>query len=141
MHRISGLAKQCYDRLEEHFNNQNSEEFSGIELIQKAILNGHRILSEPKPVDPKREEAFNEFWKTYKKPVGKDRAKKIFMKLKKEEVDQILSTVSDFVLYNLDVQFRPHPATYLNQRRWEDELKPSTSVRKPVNVKNNSWTY
>jgi hypothetical protein len=141
MYQIKTLAKFCYDKLETHFSDPNREESAGIEIIAKAIVSGHNILNLPPPVDSKREEDFEKFWKTYKKPVGKARAYKIFMKLKREEIDQILATVSDFVLYNLEAQFRPHPATYLNQRRWEDELRPSTAIRKPVNVKNNSWTY
>lgn len=81
-------------------------------------------------------EKFEIFWKKYGKKVGRTPALKKWMKLKKDEVDMILDTVDHFVRVNSDLQFRPHPVTYLNQKRYEDELPdkwvPGTRTRPKV---------
>ena len=84
--------------------------------------------------------AFVEFWNLYNKKVGRASTQKKFMKLKTKEIFAILDTVKYFVAAHPDPQYRPHPVTYLNQRRWEDELpnyvQPS---RTPDTV--NTWEY
>ena len=70
---------------------------------------------------------FLEFWSAYPRKTGKGAAYKVFNKLKltKKEKADILSSLewqkrSDQWLRD-NGQFIPYPATYLNQRRWEDE--------------------
>lgn len=70
---------------------------------------------------------FLEFWSSYPKKVGKGSAYKIFSRLKltKKEKNAILTALdwqkkSDQWVRD-NGQFIPYPATYLNQRRWEDE--------------------
>jgi hypothetical protein len=76
---------------------------------------------------------FEEFWKIYPKKQAKSRALKAWNKIPAREHPQILA----------DVQFRkqsedwkrdggrfvPHPATYLNERRWEDALARQEPIR------------
>lgn len=70
---------------------------------------------------------FLEFWSAYPKKMGKGSAFKVFNKLKLSKIDKadILSALNwqkkseQWVKDN--GQFIPYPATYLNQRRWEDE--------------------
>lgn len=72
-------------------------------------------------------EEFLEFWKAYPKKIGKGAAYKVFNKLKLTQKDKgdILTALNwqkkseQWVKDN--GQFIPYPATYLNQRRWEDE--------------------
>ena len=70
---------------------------------------------------------FLEFWSAYPKKVGKGAAYKIYQKLKltNNEKAAILTALnwqkkSEQWLKD-GGQFIPYPATYLNQRRWEDE--------------------
>ena len=77
-----------------------------------------------------RASAFDAFWVAYPKKVGKGAAEKAFSKLSPSLLPQMLSAIdaqkqSD--QWKKDGgQFIPNPATWLNQRRWEDELpKPS----------------
>lgn len=77
-----------------------------------------------------RASAFDAFWSAYPKKVGKGAAEKAFSKLSPALLPQMLSAIdtqkkSD--QWKKDGgQFIPNPATWLNQRRWEDELtKPS----------------
>lgn len=72
-------------------------------------------------------EDFLEFWGAYPKKIGKGAAYKIYLKLKltNKEKAEIITALkwqrnSDQWLKQ-NGQFIPYPATYLNQRRWEDE--------------------
>lgn len=92
------------------------------------VLSGVGITSS---VDQKKEEeraaAFAEFWAFYPRRVGRTPAERAWAKL---DPDPALRQT---MLHALDVQkrspqwtkdggqFVPHPATWLNQRRWEDE--------------------
>ena len=70
---------------------------------------------------------FDSFWKEYPKKVSKQEAVKAFNKLEPNTtlLDTILEALraqkrsSDWTRDN--GQYIPHPATWLNQRRWEDE--------------------
>ncbi|MCE7762923.1 hypothetical protein GQL56_09745 [Pseudomonas putida] len=79
-------------------------------------------------------ELFAKFWKLYPRKVGKVNAEKAWAKLK---VDSALFarmvtalaawTVSaDWTKYG--GQFIPHPATWVNGRRWEDELPAAGNI-------------
>lgn len=74
------------------------------------------------------EDAFNTFWSEYPRKVGKGAAKKSFEKaLKKTDLKTILSAVEaqrqSPQWTRDDGQFIPHPATWLNQERWDDEVE------------------
>ncbi len=71
--------------------------------------------------------AFAGFWDKYPRKVGKAEAEKAFKKISAELLPMITTTLetqkrSD--QWNSDGgQFIPYPATWLNQRRWEDDPK------------------
>ena len=70
---------------------------------------------------------FNKFWGAYPKKVAKSTAEKSFKKLKVD--DELLIKM----LHSLEVhkqskqwqdrQYIPNPSTWLNQKRWEDEVE------------------
>ena len=73
---------------------------------------------------------FDVFWKNYPKKAGKGQAKKTWLKLKKSkklpEIDILLKAIeiqknSQGWLKD-DGQYIPHPSTWLNGERWEDEI-------------------
>jgi len=67
--------------------------------------------------------SFDVFWDAYGKKVwDKEKCKKKWDKLKYEEKGKILKTLPIFLSRIKDKQFQPHPETYLNQKRWQDEL-------------------
>lgn len=70
---------------------------------------------------------FDEFWSAYPKKVGKGAAEKAWAKAKVgnhlEQVLQALDVQKHSEQWRKDNgQFIPNPATWINQRRWEDEL-------------------
>lgn len=81
--------------------------------------------------DNRYKERFERFWKAYPKKVAKDKALKAFEKIKPndETVNQMIDAIELFKQTKQwkenNGQFIPYPATWLNQKRWEDEdLKP-----------------
>lgn len=69
---------------------------------------------------------FDKFWQSYPRKVNKLRSKKIWDKKKLDEkADLIVEDVEQRINNDSawrDEQFIPHPATYLLNERWEDEI-------------------
>ena len=71
--------------------------------------------------------AFEKFWDAYPRKVGKGAAEKSWKRIKPtpELIQQILSAIEEqkaSTAWTKDNgQFIPHPTTWLNQKRWEDE--------------------
>lgn len=68
---------------------------------------------------------FETIWNLYKKKGVKETAKKAFGKLSKDEIDLIQSHIPKYIDCHEKaekVDFIPHLSTYLNQKRWNDEL-------------------
>ena len=68
---------------------------------------------------------FLEFWNLYPKKVARKDAAKAYRKIKPDEHAAIMRNVPVFCK-DKDPQFIPYPASYLNKRRWEDELMNKT---------------
>ena len=63
---------------------------------------------------------FDQFWAIYPRKTGKQAASKSFAKLSNADQQEALNNISR--LYSqTPVQFVPHPSTYLNGKRWEDQ--------------------
>ena len=82
---------------------------------------------------------FDEFWNSYPKKVGKQDAVKAWKKIKPDAVlmGKIISGLNawkESEQWNKeDGQYIPYPATWLNKRKWEDEVqkkRTSEPVRK-----------
>ncbi len=75
--------------------------------------------------------AFDAFWRVYPKKVGKGAAQKAWTRINPppETVALMLAAVKLQQGWSQwqkdDGQFIPHPSTWLNQGRWQDEGKPS----------------
>lgn len=70
---------------------------------------------------------FDDFWAAYPKRVGKDAARKAYLKaLKRADEDRIISGATRYASdANLpEKQFIPDPSSWLNSGRWDDEPCP-----------------
>lgn len=71
---------------------------------------------------------FDRFWAAYPKHVGKDKALKTFAKINPTEelFENILENLERQKKYyawgRQNWKYIPHAATWLNQKRWEDEV-------------------
>jgi hypothetical protein len=78
-------------------------------------------------------EGFDVFWQTYPKKVGKPAAEKAFKAAKinghlAEVIGDIEAKSASEAWKKDGGQYIPNPATYLNQRRWEDGVTESPSM-------------
>lgn len=79
------------------------------------------------PLPPKGDGGFERFWLVYPKRKGKEAARKAFAKL--EPDNELLGVMIAAIRQEMKSdqwrrnggQYIPYPATWLNQRRWEDE--------------------
>lgn len=82
------------------------------------------ISSNQEPITKVPSVGFTEFWQAYPRKVGKGAAQKAWDKLK-PDLDSVLAALAWQTKQDAWTkdggQFIPHPGTYLNQRRWEDE--------------------
>jgi hypothetical protein len=66
---------------------------------------------------------FDIFWNLYNKKIGdKNKVEVKWNKLKDDERQKIIDTLPNFLNSINDKQYQPHPATYLNNSRWNDEI-------------------
>lgn len=79
--------------------------------------------------DEKNESIFESFWKVYPRKVGKEKCRNWFKSHKPKEdlVQKMIEAVEEQKKSKQwsDPQYIPHPYTWLNQGRWEDELTPT----------------
>jgi hypothetical protein len=103
------------------------------ELIPQKLGNEfHQNCEIPIYTETTREysEHFLKFWKAYPKKTAKDPAWKAFKKLKMN--DEFLATLIKAINYqglpSRDIQFVPHASTWLNNKRWEDEISVQSNM-------------
>lgn len=125
---IHPIVPQGTGDAEEIQNNQSDLEQQSesltVEMAQGA--------GEEKPVDHSmtsvQQERFKEFWRCYPRKVGKGAAEKAWDKIKpnKALLPQILSALDqqkEREQWQRDNgRYIPNPATWLNQKRWEDDI-------------------
>lgn len=99
---------------------------------------------ETEPRQTAAERRFELFWKAYPKKVGKGAAEKSFGKFKPDDA------LTERMLRAIEAQrstrqwkegYIPNPATWLNQRRWEDEVEtdlPFSDPNEPAYIRDES---
>ena len=75
----------------------------------------------------RKEEEFNRFWEAYPRKIGKQAARKAFDKIPAAEIPKLVPAVeaqkSSAQWTRENGRYIPNPATWLNQGRWDDEVK------------------
>jgi hypothetical protein len=71
---------------------------------------------------------FERFWNLYNKKVDKKKTEQKWMKLDIETMEKIIAIVPDYVKVHHEERYRKHPATFLNNESWNDELKPKQTA-------------
>lgn len=79
---------------------------------------------------------FDEFWSLYPRRVAKRVAEKAWSKLSDDERRAAIAALPDHVRYwrqsDRSPETIPHPATWINQGRWEDEIPQFRAGRSGV---------
>jgi len=103
---------------------RNPAESCGILPPEPAPL---AISHQPSPLHQPKVDGFDEFWKSYPRKVGKGAALRKWRKIRpsKEMIQKILQAVTDQKACDQWTKdqgnFIPHPTTWLNAGRWDDE--------------------
>ena len=85
-----------------------------------------------------KEERFERFWRAYPRKVAKQVAMKAFEKIDPDEalLETMIAAIGKWKTTDqwneAGGQYIPHPSTWLNQRRWEDELPKAGTVKGSV---------
>lgn len=96
----------------------------------------------PAPKPPKKDydyRLFDIFWQAYPRKTAKDAARKAWVKLNPNEklFEKIMDGLNRSVQFDRgfrDPQYTPHPATWLNGKRWEDKFElPNPTTAPPRN--------
>jgi len=82
------------------------------------------------------ENDFDFFWNEYDKKVGdKEKLKKKWISLSKSDQDKIFTHIEQYKIAQPDKKFRKDPATYLNNKSWNDEIIISNATNNTTNGK------
>jgi hypothetical protein len=73
---------------------------------------------------------FDSFWTLYPKKQNKTMANKLFMRLPTDEQQLAVSNI-ERLYANTPVQYVPLPSTYINNKRWNDEINNQPLNQKP----------
>jgi predicted DNA-binding protein (MmcQ/YjbR family) len=100
-----------------------SPESPNVEQISTYYKNRH----EP---SIKHDFGFDDFWAKYPRKVAKVAARNVFVNIMKKDdrplLDDLLKAVDKYAQLGLEIKYVAHPATWLRQQRWLDEM-PETS--------------
>lgn len=131
-HSIASQIKGYYDKTkDEKFNPKLAPSVGG--LIPPSVQGEEKEQEEEEEEEQEQlvNIAFSEFWNLYNKKVGnKDKTEKKWNSLKDDERQKIIDTLPAFLNSIPDKQYQPHPQTYLNNSRWNDEISLDTSNNK-----------
>lgn len=93
-------------------------------LLSKGVNNTQSKVEDSK-VEDSINISFDVFWNLYNKKKGdKDKIEKKWNKLTNEDRQKIIDTLPTFLSSISDKKYIPFPETYLNNKRWNDELEP-----------------
>lgn len=127
---------------EENFAHNNTSMNNINNNISSSNDKGTKEVKKVKKNSTQDEELFNKFWAEYPKKRDKQSSKKAFTKLNVDVklFDKMMASLSQFKnsydWQKNNGQYIPYPSTWLNGRRWEDELatvsqpQPHTSEKK-----------
>ena len=78
----------------------------------------------PKPASGANTQEFETFWQAYPRRIAKGAAIRAFFSATKiATFSEIMDGVRRYAQTRPDPKYTPHPATWLNQQRWADEIK------------------
>jgi hypothetical protein len=75
---------------------------------------------------PLADSDFEKFWSSYPKKVGRGAAERAWKKAVQLATAEEITRIAKVYPWGDDKQFIPHPATWLNQQRWQDQLGDDT---------------
>ena len=107
----------------------NRREEKGSSLIEVSIIE----KKAQRNLLVQTDEGFEQFYSIYPRKVSKKASTKAFKKLTKKEKALVIEILPKHIKHwndkNTEMDYIPHPSTWLNQRKWEDELIGDISIK------------
>jgi len=105
-----------------------SEEVSNITKLDTSKIAKSNTTSHANMAHPNNSPFFQAFWQAYPRRIGKGAARTAFAKaLKLSPADDIIQGAIAYAAHceemGTEKQYIPHPSTWLNAERWEDDLE------------------
>lgn len=112
------------------------EEFQKVDI--KRTSNGHQTDTTNKDNKDNNKiyaQNFEEFWKLYPRKIGKGKARDKYKSLVSKH-ELIITALNKQIpcWKDIEVKYIPHPATWLNQERWEDEIEVQHKNKIEINL-------
>lgn len=136
---ITAMKDEDMDH-EEKFSYEVDSNITKLDLSKKAKSN---LTSSAEKSSARRDSPlFLAFWQAYPRKIGKAPSRVAFSKaIKKADPNQIIQAAIAYSNHcdemGIEIQYRPHPKTWLNQERWEDDLE--AEKQEVTQVKNHDW--
>lgn len=130
LHTISDLRRDAAHKMHaKHTGKKDAQADANAGASAATSTSTSTVLQPPPPSHPPespKEREFDLFWKEYPRKTGKKAAKRAWLAAKdKPSLDKIISAVQKQRTWQDWIkdggQYIPHPATWLNQGRWDDE--------------------
>lgn len=124
---------------EEKFSSEIDSNITKLDFTKKDIAKSYTTSAE-KFAHPHDTPMFMAFWQAYPRRIGKGAARTAFKKATKIVdgsfiVDAAAKYARHCEIVGTEKQYIPHPATWLNQERWDDDLESEQQATE----KNHDW--
>lgn len=114
------------------------KEGEGEKELEKDVETETEAEVEAPGVSVSAERNFSLFWEAYPRKAGREKARKVFFETN-VELDTLLDALREQKASSQwcvsGGRYIPYPATWLKERRWEDQLAPSSQIPKGASGK------
>lgn len=76
--------------------------------------------------------SFNEFWTMYGRKVERRKCEMRYAKISEKDREKIKSVLPAYIAATPDLKFRKYPATWLNNRGWEDDISAVSAEKTDI---------
>jgi hypothetical protein len=103
------------------------EKVDGAKFIIRVLRHQPKVEPEKTPTENNVQTAgtcfsFNEFWQMYGRKVEKRKCEMRYAKISEADRKKIKEFLPAYIAATPDLKFRKYPATWLNNRGWEDDI-------------------
>ena len=86
------------------------------------------VIYKHHPILDTDDEGFSEWWNLYDKKIDRAKCEKKWAKLSTKEKLACIAATPAYVASTPDLQYRRHPATYLNNKSWNNQIIPRNNA-------------
>lgn len=131
VHNGASAKRRCQDA-DRKKNVRKTSAFEADKMRTREEKIREEKIEAKSPCHQQADDSFERFWKLYPNKKGKEPARKAWAKLK--VTDELFTIIADGLASQIACQawtkdggaFIPHPATWINGKRWEDEVNQGT---------------